>query len=51
MIKIKFKYKDAYTRGDWNIQECIIPSIEECKRIYGLDEDCEYEIIDIEEIK
>ena len=50
MLHIIFKYKDAYTKGNWNIQECYVSSLEECKRIYGLGVDCEYEIIKVEKI-
>lgn len=49
MVKIKFRYKDEYTNGEWREQECIVSSLKECKEIYGLDE-CEYQIISIEEI-
>lgn len=49
MLKIKFEYKDEYSRGKWNEQECIVSSVEECKRIYGLGVDCEYRILSIEE--
>ena len=45
MLKIIFKYKDIYTKGDWRIQECIMPSLQECINIYGLGTDCEYIII------
>lgn len=50
MLKIKFEYKDEYSRGKWNEQECIVSSVEECKRIYGLGVDCEYRILSIEEV-
>lgn len=51
MLHIKFKYKDEYTNGRWNEQECYLESVEECKRVYGLGVDCEYEIISVEEVK
>lgn len=52
MKKIKFKYKDNYSNGKWNNQECVVSSIEECKKIYGLgiDPDCEYEILSVEDV-
>ena len=50
MLKIKFRYKDKYTNGKWNEQECIVNSVKECKELYGLGIDCEYEIISIEKI-
>jgi hypothetical protein len=50
MLRIRFKYRDKYCFPKWNEQECIMSSVEECKRIYGLGVDCEYEIISVEEI-
>ena len=49
MVKVKFEYCDEYTDGNWNEQERIVSSVEECKRIYGLGVDCEYRIISVEE--
>jgi hypothetical protein len=51
MIKVKFEYRDKYNRPNWSQQECIVSSVEECKRIYGLGVDCEYRIISVEEVK
>ena len=48
--RIVFEFKDEYTKGEWRRRECIVRSLEECKRIYGLDE-CEYRILEIEEVK
>lgn len=50
MKRIVFEYRDEYSHGEWIKQECIVRSVEECKKIYGLDE-CEYRILEIEEIK
>lgn len=50
MLKIVFEYRDKYCYPKWNQQECIVSSVEECKRIYGLGVDCEYKIISIEKI-
>ena len=50
MLKIKFKYKDEYSNGEWKEQECIVRSLKECKELYGVGIDCEYQIISIEEI-
>ena len=50
MLKIKFEYRDEYSNGKWNTQECVVSSVEECKRIYGLGMDCEYRIISVEQI-
>ncbi len=50
MYMIKFKYKDAYTNGEWRDQMCIVSSVAKCIEIYGLDRgDVEYQIISIEE--
>lgn len=49
MKKIKFKYRDEYTHGEWREQECVVRSLDECIKIYGLNE-CEYEIISVEEM-
>lgn len=49
MLHIKFRYRDEYSNGEWNEQECIVNSLKECREIYGLDE-CEYEIIEIKEM-
>lgn len=51
MVKITFEYKDEMSKGEWRQQECIVSSVEECKRIYGLGSDCHYKIIDIKEVK
>ena len=35
---------------EWRTQSCTVSSIEECKRIYGLDNgDVEYEILEVKE--
>ena len=50
MLRIVFEYRDAFTNGEWREQECVVSSMEECKRIYGLGENCEYRIILIESV-
>lgn len=50
MYHIKFKYADQYSNWEWRYQECTMSSVEECKRIYGLGVDCNYEIISVEEV-
>ena len=51
MVHIKFRYKDDLSGWEWREQECTVSSIEECKRVYGLDNgDCEYEILEVEEV-
>ena len=51
MKHIKFKYKDKYTHGEWREQECVMSSVAECVKWYGLGEDCEYEIIEVKDVK
>lgn len=51
MLKIKFKYRDEMSNWKWRTQSCIVSSVEECKRIYGLGVDCDYEILVINETK
>ena len=49
-MNIKFRYKDELSKGEWRHQKCFTGGIEECKRIYGLDdEDVEaYEILEVD---
>ena len=54
MVRIVFRYKDQFTRGQWSIQECTVANREECIRIYGLESDpnvYDWEIISEEEVK
>lgn len=50
MVKVVFEYMDDYSHGRWNRQECVVSSVEECKKIYGLGIDCSYRIISVEEV-
>ena len=50
MVEVVFKYRDDYSRGNWNTQQCVVSSVEECKKIYGLGIDCEYKIISVKEV-
>lgn len=48
MLHIKFIYKDNFSHGDWICRHCVVPSVEECIKMYGLNEpDVEYEILSI----
>ena len=49
MVKVRFSYRDQYSHGKWNEQECIVKSVDECKRIYGLNS-CEHKILEVKEI-
>lgn len=52
MKEITFKYKDWLSKGKWRTQHCTVDSVEECIRIYGLENDptVEYEIVEVKEI-
>lgn len=51
MLKITFSYADELSGWKWKKQTCIVSSVEECKRIYGLEnDDCEFMITSVEEI-
>lgn len=50
MYEITFRYADELSHWEWREQSCVVSSIAECKRIYGLGIDCEYEIISIRKI-
>ena len=51
MFEIEFEYKDKYTKGKWTKQSCVVSSMEECIKIYGLGFDCEYRIISVKEVE
>ena len=51
MVEIVFEYRDKYNYPNWSQQSCMVSSIEECKRIYGLGVDCEYRIISVKEVE
>lgn len=50
MLHIVFEYADRMSNWEWRRQECIVSSLEECKKIYGLGIDCEYRIISVEKV-
>lgn len=47
MLKVKFKYRDRKSNWQWREQECIVSSIDECIKIYGLGIDCDYKILSV----
>ena len=52
MLSITFRYADAMSNWEWRTQHCVVSSVEECKRIYGLDNgDVEYEILEVKEVE
>lgn len=50
MLHIVFEYRDRYSNGKWNRQECTCNSVQECIDWYGLGVDCEYRILSVEEV-
>ena len=51
MQKITFKYADALSNWQWRTQSCVVTSVAECIKIYGLGIDCEYEILSVEDVE
>lgn len=50
MKRITFKYRDSYSNWEWRTQHCTVESVEECIKIYGLNNsDVDYEILNVEE--
>lgn len=49
MLRIVFRYRDELSNWEWRTQRCTVSSVDECIRIYGLN-DCDYEIISTEEV-
>ena len=45
MFRITFQYRDFYSGYQWRTQSCVVSSLDECIRIYGLGVDCDYRII------
>ena len=50
MKKITFRYADAMSNWQWRTQQCVVESVAECIKLYGLGIDCEYEILSVEEL-
>ena len=50
MVRVRFKYRDEHCRdGKWNEQECVVRSVAECIKIYGLNT-CEHQILEVKEV-
>ena len=53
MVRVVFQYKDEMSEDEWKTQECLVSSLQEAKRIYGLDGSdptlVAYRIIKVEE--
>lgn len=50
MVEVTFRYADALSGWKWRTQHCSVSSVEECKKIYGLGVDCDYEIISVKDL-
>lgn len=50
MFEITFEYRDEMSDWQWRRQSCIMSSVAECKKIYGLGVDCDYRIISIKKV-
>ena len=50
MLHIVFEYIDIMSNGDWLKQECVVRSLSECRKIYGLGVDWDYRILSVEKI-
>lgn len=52
MLSITFKYRDNLSNWEWKTRHCTVSSVEECIRIYGLNNgDVDYKIIEIKEVE
>lgn len=50
MLKITFEYLDEMSNWQWRKQTCVMSSVRECIKMYGLGVDCEYRIVSVEEV-
>lgn len=50
MVKVTFEYRDELSKYEWRRQTCVIESVQECKKLYGLGVDCDYRIISVEKV-
>ena len=51
MKRITFRFADAMSNYQWITRSCTVESVDECIRIYGLDEGAVvYEIISVEDV-
>jgi hypothetical protein len=47
MVEVVFEYRDEMSNWEWREQKCIVSSVAECKKIYGLGVDCDYRITSV----
>ena len=50
MVKVTFRYADDLSDWQWRTQTCIVSSVQECIKIYGLGVDCDYEIMSVKKV-
>ena len=50
MLKIEFEYMDDMSGGEWRKQTCVMSSVQECKKMYGLGVDCDYRIVSVKDL-
>ena len=50
MVEVVFEYRDEMSNWEWREQSCRVSSVQECKEIYGLGVDCDYQILSVEEV-
>lgn len=51
MVQITFEYADELSDWEWRKQHCVMESVEECIKWYGLGKDCEYRILEVREVE
>ena len=50
MKKITFRYRDSYSDWEWRTQRCNVSSVDECIKIYGLnDGSVDYDILEVDD--
>ena len=50
MVKVTFEYRDELSKYEWRRQTCVVESVQECEKLYGLGVDCDYRIISVEKV-
>ena len=50
MKRITFEYADEQSNWEWRQQTCTMPTVEDCIEWYGLGVDCDYRILNVEEV-
>ena len=51
MLRIEFEYADKWSNWEWRKQSCVMNSVQDCIKFYGLGVDCNYRIVKVEEVK